>query len=447
MSSDVVVRAKGLGKAYLIYQKPEDRLKQMFLRSYKKLYREFWAFQNVDLQIRRGETVGIIGRNGSGKSTLLQVIAGTLKPNSGTINVRGRVAPLLELGAGFNPEFTGRENVKLAGSVLGLSGEQIQERFEDILDFAGIGEFIDQPVKSYSSGMYARLAFAVAAHVDADILIADEILAVGDAAFVQKCMRWIRKFKENGTLLFVSHDTAAVNALCDRAVWMDKGQIRAEGPAKDVGFEYNAALREEADGDGFKIAGRRRQEPVKRLRQDFRHAAIHNSDKRNILEVFEFDPNAFSFGRREGTVTEVKFLSSNGDDLPILNGGEDVTLEIRCRAEKEMNSPIVGFFVRDRLGQNLFGDNTYLNYAEKPLIVPQGGEFMASFSFQIPYLPAGDYSVTVALASGSEVDHVHHHWIDEALLFHAEGGHHRHGLIGIPMHRVSLQLSPNEPRG
>jgi len=174
MSSEIAIKAQGLGKSYLIYAKPQDRLKQMILR-WRKYYQEYWAVQNVDLTIRRGEAVGIIGRNGSGKSTLLQMIAGTLQPNSGGLSVEGRVAPLLELGAGFNPEFTGRENVRLAAAILGLTASEIHERQDAIIDFAGIGDFVDQPVKTYSSGMFARLAFAVAAHVDADILIIDEI--------------------------------------------------------------------------------------------------------------------------------------------------------------------------------------------------------------------------------------------------------------------------------
>ncbi|UIK11670.1 ABC transporter ATP-binding protein [Rhizobium leguminosarum] len=257
MLSEIVIEATSLSKAYLIYSKPQDRLKQMFLR-WRKYYQEYWAVQNVDLSIRRGETVAIVGRNGSGKSTLLQMIAGTLQPNGGSLRVHGRVAPLLELGAGFNPEFTGRENIRLSAFILGLTDREIREREESIVEFSGISDFVDQPVKTYSSGMYARLAFAVAAHVDADILIVDEILAVGDAAFAQKCMRYIRKFREHGTILFVSHDTSAVTALCDRAIWMDKGRIRAEGSARDVSLQYQASLQEEADGQTLSIEGRRR---------------------------------------------------------------------------------------------------------------------------------------------------------------------------------------------
>lgn len=436
MLSEVAIQASGLGKAYLIYDKPQDRLKQMILR-WRRFYREYWAVQDVDLTIRRGETVGIIGRNGSGKSTLLQMIAGTLQPNSGSLSVSGRVAPLLELGAGFNPEFTGRENVRLSATVLGLSPQQIDERYDDIVAFSGIGEFVEQPVKAYSSGMFARLAFAVAAHVDADILIVDETLSVGDAAFTQKCMRYIRKFKENGTLLFVSHDAAAVTSLCDRAIWIDKGRLREEGAAKDVCLAYQASLRHETDGEAFSISGRRREarSPAKR---DVRHQIIQASDKRNVMEVFEFDPDAPSFGAGGGRIESVRFLDHAGNELNVLEGGEDVTLEISCLAKRSIHAPIVGFLVRDRLGQNLFGDNTYLTYALTPLTFGEGEMFVASFAFRMPYLPAGDYAVATALAQGSQGDHVQHHWVDEALIFHCAGSHVTHGLIGLPMQDITI---------
>lgn len=434
MSSELVIEATGLGKAYLIYKKPEDRLKQMLFRN-KRFYNEYWAVQNVDLTIKRGETVGIVGRNGSGKSTLLQMIAGTLTPNSGTLNVTGRVAPLLELGAGFNPEFTGRENVRLSASILGLSNAQIVEREPAILDFAGIGDFVDQPVKTYSSGMYARLAFAVAAHVDADILIVDEILAVGDAAFTQKCMRFIHRFKEHGTILFVSHDTSSVNALCDRAVWMENGQVRAEGEARDISLAYQAALHGEADGKSFSVTGRRRDVP--RQRQDIRHDLINSSTKRNEIEVFDFDPNAPAYGAGGGRILNVDIEDANGVSS-VLEGGEEVFLRITAEATSPMFGPIIGFFVRDRLGQNLFGDNTYLSYTNQPISLETGETVVARFSFRLPYLPEGDYSVSVALAAGTQAEHVQHHWIDEAITFHAVGGAHEKGLLGIPMHEIDL---------
>ncbi|MCP2218499.1 MULTISPECIES: ABC transporter ATP-binding protein [Bradyrhizobium] len=441
MSSETVIEARDLGKAYLIYSKPQDRLKQMILR-WRKYYREYWAVQNINLSIQRGETVGVIGRNGSGKSTLLQMIAGTLQPNVGKLAVEGRVAPLLELGAGFNPEFTGHENVRLAATILGLRPEQVEERYEAILDFAGIGDFIDQPVKTYSSGMYARLAFAVAAHVDADILIVDEILAVGDAAFTQKCMRFIRKFKEKGTLLFVSHDTATVNSLCDRAIWLDRGQLRAEGPAQEISFCYQASLQGGSEEDNFSISGRRRNIPDQK--RDFRHGLIRNSDKRNLIEVFEFDPNAPSFGQRGGLITNVRIVGANGEELRVLEGGEEVTIEVTCRSHSPISSPIVGFLLRDRLGQNLFGDNTYLTYANRSIGVLENQVFRALFTFQMPYLPTGNYSISTALAEGTQADHAQHHWLDEALIFRCEGSHVTHGLIGIPMQDIRINFEPEE---
>jgi lipopolysaccharide transport system ATP-binding protein len=291
--------------------------------------------------------------------------------------------------------------------------------------------------------MYARLAFAVAAHVDADILIVDEILAVGDAAFTQKCMRYIQKFKESGTLLFVSHDASAVNALCDRAIWMDKGQIRAEGPAKDVNFAYQAALREETDGEGFSISGRRRQtRPAPK--QDFRHALIRGSDKRNLMEVFEFDPDAPSFGKRGGRITNVRFHDRDDAERGLIDGGDDVTLEVTCAADSAIARPIVGFYVKDRLGQNLFGDNTFITHRDDDVAVPQGSVFKAVFRFRMPYLPPGDYAVTAALAEGTQDDHVQHHWMDDALFFRCESGHIRQGLLGIPMDEIRLEFAADE---
>ena len=220
MCSELAIRVEHLSKCYQIYERPQDRLKQSLWRGRRQFFREFWALRDLSCTLRRGETVGVIGRNGSGKSTLLQMICSTLTPTAGTIHVNGRVAALLELGAGFNPEFTGRENVRMNAALLGLTPSEIDARLPAILAFADIDDFVDQPVKTYSSGMFVRLAFAVIAHVDADILIIDEALAVGDGFFTQKCMRFLREFRENGTLLFVSHDTSAVLNLCDRALWL-----------------------------------------------------------------------------------------------------------------------------------------------------------------------------------------------------------------------------------
>jgi lipopolysaccharide transport system ATP-binding protein len=243
MDEDVVVQVENVSKVYQLYDKPQDRLKQaLFWRFGKRYGREFWALRDVSFQVRRGETVGIIGRNGSGKSTLLQIIAGTLQPTSGSVQVRGRVAALLELGSGFNPEFTGRENVYMAGSLLGLSDAEVASHFDAIEKFAEIGDFIDQPVKLYSSGMFVRLAFSVQAILPKDILIVDEALAVGDASFQRKCYQRLEQFREQGgTVLLVTHDVQTVVRECQRAVMFDHGEVIEQGLPKhvtDIYYKY-----------------------------------------------------------------------------------------------------------------------------------------------------------------------------------------------------------------
>ncbi|ACV64804.1 ABC transporter related [Desulfofarcimen acetoxidans DSM 771] len=258
-SENIVISIKNLSKCYHIYDRPQDRLGQYIIPCLKRLvgrqsknyFREFWALRDVSFEVKKGETVGIIGRNGSGKSTLLQIICGILTPTSGTVETKGRVAALLELGSGFNPEFTGRENVYMNGAVLGLSREEIDERFEDIAAFAGIGEFIDQLVKTYSSGMYVRLAFAVAINVDPDILIVDEALSVGDELFQRKCFSRIEAIRKNGaTILFVSHSGSTIVELCNRAVLMDTGEKLAIGSPKQIVGRYQKLLYAPIDKQG-----------------------------------------------------------------------------------------------------------------------------------------------------------------------------------------------------
>lgn len=239
MSSDIAISVRDVSKVYPVYERPQDRLKQMLWRGRRKFHEEFWALRDINFDVKKGETVGIVGRNGSGKSTLLQIICGTLSPTTGTVDRSGRVSALLELGSGFNPEFTGRENVYLNGSILGLDKNEMDARFDDIASFADIGHFIDNPVKHYSSGMFARLAFSVAIHVDPEVLIVDEILAVGDAPFQRKCLNKFYQIRENGcSILFVSHDQYQVKTICQRAIYLDKGVQRMFGPAGRVIDEY-----------------------------------------------------------------------------------------------------------------------------------------------------------------------------------------------------------------
>ncbi|MCC6359413.1 MAG: ABC transporter ATP-binding protein [Phycisphaerales bacterium] len=342
----VVIEARDVSKSYRIYSKPSDRLRQALAWGRKQYYREFWALQGVSLEVRAGEMVGIIGRNGSGKSTLLQIIAGTLAPTSGEIRVPPRIAALLELGSGFHPEATGRENVYMNGVVLGLSDEEIRAKYADIVGFADIGEFIDQPVKTYSSGMVVRLAFAVAAHVDAQVLVVDEALAVGDAPFQAKCFRRLDKLREAGaTILLATHDNQTVSTLCERALMLDRGKQILWGPGREVAREYyrftqeatRAAVLAEtpAEAPGAPSA----TDGGGELEEPSRSAGHHTGDGRCRVVGFQvFD----HLGRANRTLV----------------ARERVRVELRVRFDAAMENPQVFFALRDVQSRIVLGAHT-----------------------------------------------------------------------------------------
>lgn len=445
-SDDVVLSVKNISKCFEMYEKPVHRLFQTLCAGRKQFYKEFWALKDISFDVHRGECVGIIGRNGAGKSTLLQIITGTLHPTTGMVEHKGRIAALLELGSGFNPEFTGKENVYMNAAILGLTKAETDAKYQEIVDFADIGEFIDQPVKTYSSGMMVRLAFAVNAFVDPDILIVDEALAVGDAVFQQKCMRFIRKFKEEHTILFVSHDTAAVVNLCDRSILLDHGKAVKEGDAKDVTDYYLSmfyAAQQEVDEASQKPDEKpplmeievRESGDFKDMRRDF----INASNLRNDLEIFPFKPSAESFGDHGAEIISVKLKDEHGNPLSWCVGGEIVQLEIICRANREIYSPLIGYYVRDRLGQDLFGDNTCITTQQVgPLMVHPGELYVATFEFRMPILNKGTYFILAATASGTQQQHVQHHWIYEAVEFQTQTENFCNGLIGIPHRKITL---------
>ncbi len=398
----------------------------------KGLGEELTALQPLSFEIARGESVGIIGRNGSGKSTLLSLIAGTSNPSTGSIHTDGRVVALLELGSGFDPEFTGRDNVYLNGQILGLTHKQIDERFDEIAAFADIGASIDRPVKTYSSGMQMRLAFSVAAHTRPDILIIDESLSVGDAAFVQKCMRFLRRFTEEGTLLFVSHDLASVKALCDRAIWLDSSVLMQDGPASAVGDAYMASQYAEA-------AGRETAKPAASAAH--REILQNHTPTAGIVraEGFEFNPESDQFGDGAAELTDIVMLNAQGNKIAHLEGGEQLTLVVRGQSKSSapIDNPILGFFVRDRLGQGLFGSNTLAREAERaPLGAGQNIE--ARFTFTMPRLTTGAYAITAALASGTQSEHTPHDWRHEMMVFEVTASPFNHGLVDILMDEVEI---------
>ncbi|ENM5901504.1 ABC transporter ATP-binding protein [Vibrio mimicus] len=404
MSSNIVISTNNISKGYVLYEKPHHCLKRI-ISSYftgydgnisnEPINNQFWALKNVSMDLRKNETLGIIGQNGSGKSTLLQIICGTLSPTSGSTKTQGKVAALLELGAGFNPEYTGRENVYLNASMYGLSAKDIEEKMNSIIDFSEIGEHIDQPVKTYSSGMYVRLAFSVIANIDADILVIDEALAVGDAHFQQKCMRFLNKFKEHGSIFFVSHDTSAMISFCDRVVWLHKGEVVASGNPKTVCEEYLSFLHQEHTGQGSGCV----------------------SELKVSKAVSGDNQNARSFGDGAAQITNCMLTDSNDNKIVSIEKRTDVKLKISFQAKANLESIIVGFIVKDRLGQYLFGENTF----DKKLSVSGSmskGEFgQVTFSFEMPRFAPGTYSVAVAIASGTPNQHIQHHWIHEAIIF------------------------------
>jgi lipopolysaccharide transport system ATP-binding protein len=325
-------------------------------------------------------------------------------------------------------------------ALLGLRSEQIESRFDDIVAFADIGDHIEQPVKTYSSGMLVRLAFAVIAHVDADVLVIDEALAVGDAFFTQKCMRFLRSFMQNGTVLFVSHDTASIKNLCDRAIWLDQGRVVASGTPKDVCEQYLEAFYEAQQG---KSSSTRRIEKVAitggATSKDQRSELINRSTLRNDLRVFEFNPDAASFGTGHARIRDVQLLNENGLPMSWIIGGEPVSLRIAIAAHEPLHNPIVGFFLKDSLGQTLFGDNTYLTYKDQAISIDPGEMFQASFAFLMPILPSGNYSIQVAIATGTQDAHVQHQWIHDALILKSESTSASTGLMGIPMSEISIR--------
>ena len=450
MSSDAVIEVQGLGKRYEIYAQPRDRLRQMVVPSLRRAlglaahdyFKEFWALRDVSFSVRRGETVAIVGQNGSGKSTLLQLVCGTLSPTTGGVRIAGRIAALLELGAGFNTEFSGRENVFLSGLLYGISREELARRYDSIVAFAEIGEFIDQPVKTYSSGMLVRLAFAVIAHVDADILVIDEALAVGDAFFTQKCMRFLREFMKTGTVLFVSHDTNAVKNLCNHAIWLDKGRLRQQGTPKDVCEAYLREFyaQQQANAPGDPGSDNELLAAAEQPQGDQRLPWLNASNLRNDLQVFAFDPQAASFGAGGARIVDVSLCDSAGQSLAWAVGGEAVRLRIMVKAVQPLQSPILGFVVKDRLGQVLFGENTYLDYQDDPVPCEAGQTLVAEFDFWMPRMPAGDYTITASVADGTQQDHVQHHWVFDALAFRSECTSASAGLVGLPMRGVRLRV-------
>lgn len=353
MSSEpVVMTLDNIGKCFQIYSHPRDRLKQFLLPPARRMIglqqrsyaREFWALRHISIEIKKGEAIGVVGKNGSGKSTLLQIMTGVLAPTEGEIQTRGRIAALLELGSGFNPEFTGRENVYLNGSLLGFKRSEIEHRFDNIAGFADIGDFIDQPVKTYSSGMFVRLAFAVQVQLDPDILIVDEALAVGDALFQKRCFQRLERFlSDGGTLFFVSHDQEAVRTLTHRAIFLNSGICRSIGPSSEVVLEYRRHLHDE--------------ENSYMRRQVLESAEIPSSEPAPVAPVPSDD--RYSFGDFDAHIEKV-VLEVNGDSSQsVVYPGDNVVITLSCAFHKDLEHLSFGIRLRNREGVKVYSGGSF----------------------------------------------------------------------------------------
>lgn len=427
-----VVEFHNVSKSYAIYDTPGDRLKELLTLNRVRFHRDFWALHDVSFHIRRGETFCVIGENGSGKSTLLQILAGILQPTSGSARVTGRVSALLELGSGFNPEFTGRDNVYLNAAILGLSAKEIDRRYSDIEAFAEIGSFINQPVKTYSSGMVVRLAFAVAIHVDPEILLVDEALAVGDICFRQRCMRKVHELRSRGvTIVFVSHAIGDVKAIGDRTIWLERGQVKDLGPTDRVVAKYLAAMVEK---DSAYLELKR---PVERLAKGPIQAP----------EIVTSIPNIdHRYGDGRAEVIGIAVLDASGRPLHLLEPLSRILVRISVRAKEEIPRPIVGFMLRNHLGIDFAGTNTAREGFELSPMVP-GDISTVDFHLELPELYPANFSFSPAIADGTLHSYTMCDWIDNAVTLQmGHGDGQIYGYLHLPCRvEVNRRLAESHP--
>ena len=455
MSNEIAISVDQVGKAYRLWDNPSARLtaplmelaarvapplpglKSRLRAQAGHLYRDFWALQNISFQVHRGESLAIIGRNGSGKSTLLQIIAGTLQPSTGSVRVNGRVAALLELGSGFNPEFTGRENVYLNGTILGLSRAEVEARFDSIAAFAEIGEFIDHPVKTYSSGMVVRLAFAVCAHVDAEVLIIDEALGVGDARFQLKCSRTIDRFiQEKRTMLFVSHDVNSIKRLCSAAILLEQGRVRllhsprtvtnlySKMVSSDLGLAAIAADIEQANATPFD-----RARPEATPTEDSALSKMQISLQESLYESEERGPEPkeqivtlthnksheaiassnreFAIGGETARIDTIEVSAANGQAQLVFNSGDKIEIHARVCVQRDISSPIFAFRLRNAKGVDIYGTNSFFLKTRTPDLF-KGEVVKVTFKLSLNIL-AGHYFISCSCAHFEGEKLVVHH--------------------------------------
>lgn len=389
--SEVAIRVDDVSKLYKLYDKPSDRLKESLGLTRKKLYKEHYALHNVSFDVKRGETVGIIGTNGSGKSTILKIITGVLNPSGGHVEIDGRISALLELGAGFNMEYTGIENIYLNGTMIGFSREEIDAKMQDILDFADIGDFVHQPVKTYSSGMFVRLAFAVAINIDPEILIVDEALSVGDVFFQAKCYKKFEDFKKMGkTILFVSHDLGSISKYCDRVVLLNRGKKLAEGTPKEMVSMYKRIM-----------VNQDKAEEIAAHQMDM--SSLEEDDEKEIKEAacegqwkkhYNLNPDVDEYGNGAAEIEDFAIIDENGNYTNAIVKGTRFRLKSKVKFKQDIHDPIFTYTFKNIQGVAITGTNTMYEKKDVPL-AKEGETYVATFE-QDMFLQGGEYLLSMS---------------------------------------------------
>jgi len=436
-----IVRTQGLSKCFRIYRHPSDHLKELLSFGGRRYHEPFWAVKGVDVSIDRGCCLGVIGENGSGKSTLLRMIAGVIRPTAGTVAVDGRVSALLELGAGFNPQFTGRENIYLYASILGFTDTQTRERIPLIEKFAEIGEFVDRPVKTYSSGMFVRLAFAVAIHMDPDILIVDEALSVGDFFFQQRCIRRIQQLKHHGvTILFVSHDLDAVRSLADRTIWMEHGEVRLEGKTDEVVAKYLAAMVTRGKKEIME------EEALGRPIMDASELSLSEDALARIPKFLEHVANVdHRYGNRKGRIAGIGVYNREGHPAAGVEQGDRICVRISVEFRDDVPKPNVGFMLRNRLGEDVTGTNVMFEGERLPA-AHAGERLSVDFVMDLPFLQSGFYYFSPAVADGTLDQYEMCDWIDNACAIEVIQRTTTYGHMRIPMSVRAMTVTRDTTR-
>lgn len=403
MSEDWAIKIEHLSKVYKIFDKPTDRVKEALNPFRKRYSRDFYALNDVSLTIKKGETVGIIGKNGAGKSTILKIITGVLTPTSGSVQVNGRIASLLELGAGFNPEMTGIENIYMNGTIMGYTKEEMDDRLQEIIDFADIGEFIHQPVKMYSSGMFARLAFAVNVNVTPDILIVDEALSVGDVFFQNKCFKRMDALKKSGvTVLFVSHDMGSIRQLCDKCLWLENGGMRQYGNVEEVAAAYF--------NEQLSLQNKLNQDTV----EDF--VSNHDIDVSEGKKYLELPSISSKQGLMNNDVI-IKSLSfyEDGEERLVLENGHRYVARYAVEFKKGFENLIFGFVMENNKGIAVIGINSWMASGGKNIAIKKAGTAVVSFEFLLPKILQGTYTISPAVAQGNQLGNVQLTWLENTI--------------------------------